>query len=103
VLGVICVSEATKENPAVFQAWVQLLDVRKGELPVGSTTTIQWVEDDPRRAGTPYYPGEEVVTYLGWDEQARTYETLHDNAKQPPTKKAKTEKLVAKAGKVMLP
>jgi len=77
---------------AKYQAWLQILRVKKGKVGVGETVIVQWTEPEALRTGdwiVAYYPGEEVLAHLVWSPDERVYSTTSWNAKsvlRGPTK-----------------
>jgi hypothetical protein len=107
VLAVTCVAQepdkANKQTLSTYQAWLQIVSVKKGEVKENETVLVTWKEipKGPIGAAPPvvYLPGEEVMTHLKWDEKQRLYTSTYYNAKGTPTKPA-DGKLPEKVGEV---
>jgi hypothetical protein len=89
VLEVVCM-DALRYGPnkeevaaATYQARLEILGVKKGEVAVGEAAIVQWTESAFVGGQKPvaYYPGEEVLTHLVWKPDERVYSTTWWNAK----------------------
>jgi hypothetical protein len=109
VLGVACTGyitdDKTKEKLPTYQAWVQVVKVKKGDVKPGETILIQW-KDIPKGLLGPwkveYLPGEEVQTHLRWSEKRQDYASVWWNAKGEPTRPAEVKKLPEKQGEAVI-
>jgi hypothetical protein len=108
VLGVACTGQAPAprgKTVPTYQAWLLVLDVKKGTLKKDETILVHWREL-PRGliGGAPpvrYYPGEEVLTHLKWDAGRRQYGSTFYNAKGKPIKMPATQRLPEKPGDII--
>ena len=107
VLAVVCTGDAvfpdTEARSPTYQAWLQVLKVRKGAVREGQTVLVGW-QDIPKTVLGPwkvdYFSGEEVVTHLKWDATRRAYVTTWLNAKGKPTRPPDVRSLPARAGQI---
>ena len=86
VLGVVKVEEpkATSQHETdKYQAWLKVLQVIKGKIHNNYTIIVTWNRVHKKMIGgweVNYYPNEELITHLIWDEQNKTYKTLSWNS-----------------------
>ena len=109
VLAVVCTGQVpygkTTEQTTTYQAWLQVVSVKKGDVKENQTLLVAW-QDVPKKLIGPwkveYLPGEEVPTYLKWNAEQKAYHTTWWNAKGKPTKPATADKLPEKDGQVII-
>ena len=88
VLSVIKVQDRIKEtenkyNTEKYHAWLKVLQVTKGKIQNNHTMIVTWNRVNRQLIGgweVNYYPNEELITHLIWDDQEKTYKTLSWNA-----------------------
>jgi hypothetical protein len=108
VLAVTCTGQApfgqTNERVPTYQAWLQIVEVKKGSVKPHETVVVQW-QDIPKTLIGPwkveYWPGEEARTHLRWDADRHVYATTWWNAKGKPTRPAEVAELPGKPGQVI--
>jgi len=95
---------STGEELPVYQAWVQVVETKKGKSAPGETMIVQWQEIPKKLVGpwrVPYYAGEIVTTHLRLDASGRTYTTTWWNAKGSPTRQGNPD-MPARTGEVIV-
>ncbi len=88
-----------------YQAWLKVLKATKGKVQDNHTVIVTWdrVSSNKKIVGNwevNYYPNEELITHLVWDNQEKTYRTLSWNSAK--TIKSSKNKLPADIGEVNL-
>lgn len=73
-----CVNNAIK-----YQAWLKILKPIKGDVIVNDTIILTWHRFDKKLIGSwaiDYYPDEELITYLIWDRDEKSYKNISWNS-----------------------
>jgi hypothetical protein len=104
----VCTGQAaygkTTEQTTTYQAWLQVVSVKKGDVKENQTLLVAW-QDVPKKLVGPwkveYLPGEEVATHLKWNADQKAYNTTWWNAKGKPSRAATADKLPEKDGQVI--
>ena len=109
VLAVTCTAQApdaeTKQPLRTFQAWLQVVRVDKGNAKPDETITLEWRETPKggfADGATPFFPGEEVKTYLKWIGDRRLFEVAGVGGLKEPIRPADIQKLPEKPGQVLV-
>lgn len=96
--------DKTRETVRTYQAWLQLVQPKKGNIKAGETLLVQW-HDTPKNLIGPwkveYHPGEEVLTHLKWNATQRSYVSTWWNAKGKPVHAADSAQLPERVGEVI--
>jgi hypothetical protein len=97
VVAVVRVRQVTAgSEPGFFTAVLEVLSATKGQVKPGDLLTVTWVKVEEESTDSrpvvscgssrpwyvPYYPGEEVQTYLIWRTDVKVYKTTAMNAKK---------------------
>ena len=88
VLGVVKVKNKVagtenEYNSNKYQAWLKMLQVTKGNVQNNHTIIVTWNRANKKMLGSwevNYYPNEELITHLVWDDLEKTYKTLSWNS-----------------------
>ena len=81
VIGVAKVSYV--KNAIKYQAWLKIIKPIKGEVIVNDTIIVTWHRFDKKLIGSwaiDYYPEEELITYLIWDRDEKSYKNISWNS-----------------------
>jgi hypothetical protein len=108
VLAVTCTSIAkdprTGEDLPNYQAWLQVVETKKGKAMPGDTLVVSWRAISKKLVGAwsvSYAAGETVSTHLQWVEGGRSYTTTWWNAKGKPISEGNAT-LPTKVGEIIL-
>ena len=71
------------KNAIKYQAWLKIINPIKGEVIVNDTIIVTWHRFDKKLIGSwaiDYYPDEELITYLIWDRDEKSYKNISWNS-----------------------
>ena len=71
------------KNAIKYQAWLKIIKPIKGEVIVNDTIIVTWHRFDKKLIGSwviDYYPDEELITYLIWDRDEKSYKNISWNS-----------------------
>jgi hypothetical protein len=81
VIGVTKIGDV--KNAIKYQAWLKILKPIKGYVIVNDTIIVTWHKFDKKLIGSwaiDYYPDEELITYLIWDRDEKSYKNISWNS-----------------------
>lgn len=70
-------------NAIKYQAWLKILKSIKGDVIINDTIIVTWHRFDKKLIGSwaiDYYPDEELITYLIWDRDEKSYKNISWNS-----------------------
>jgi len=70
-------------NAIKYQAWLKIIKPIKGDVIVNDTIIATWYKFDKKLIGSwaiDYYPDEELITYLIWDHDEKSYKNISWNS-----------------------
>ena len=77
VIGVAKIGQIN--GAAKYQAWLKILESTKGSVSINDTIIVGWHKFDKKLIGSwaiDYYPGDELLTYLIWDDNEKSYKNI---------------------------
>jgi hypothetical protein len=81
---VIGVAKIGQINGAVkYHAWLKILEPTKGSVSINDTIIVAWHKFDKKLIGSwaiDYYPDDELLTYLIWDDNEKSYKNISWNS-----------------------
>ena len=91
------------KNAIKYQAWLKILKSIKGDIISNDTIIVTWHRFDKKLIGSwaiDYYPDEELITYLIWDRDEKSYKNISWNSADKIQSSSK--KLPTKDGEIIL-
>jgi hypothetical protein len=81
VIGVVKIGQIN--GVVKYRAWLKILEPTKGSVSINDTIIVAWHKFDKKLIGSwaiDYYPDDELLTYLIWDDNEKSYKNISWNS-----------------------